>query len=103
MKPFKRLKKIKIGCITFDIKWDKRHNGGCFSFLDHKMEVGVREGTQEERIFEIVCHEVMEIILAMNSLRMHREDVDDDYIFVFDHRQFDSTMSQFTGIITQFL
>ena len=104
MQPFKRLNKIKIGVITFDIIWDKKEaGGGAFDFFAHKIIIGCDPELQEETIFATLCHEIMEIVSCIHSVRLIRPDFDSDYIFVYDHRQFHIIMDQFTGIITQFL
>ena len=99
----KRLKKIRIGIQTFKIIWGKDYNGGCFSYLDHTLKIGVNASLQDLQIFGILCHEVLEICAIEMGVRLDRPDSDSDYIFVFDHRQFNTMMEIYTGIIYQFI
>ncbi len=99
----KRLQKIKINCYTFNIVWSKeKYVGGSFSYADKEIVVGVN-GKSEEEIFMVVCHEVMEIIACEMNVRMSRPDCPEDYIFVYDHRQYETMMNMFSSVISQFV
>ena len=98
----KRIKKIKINSFNFDIRWNKEHCGGSFSYPDRVIEIGV-QGGRGDAIFMIICHELMEIVAVEHSVRFQRPDVGDDYIFMYDHRQHDAMMSLFASLIAQFV
>ena len=98
----KRIKKIKINCYEFDIKWNKEHYGGCFSYEMKIIEIGVKSKNNPE-IFMIICHELMEIVAAEMGVRLHRPDSDTDYIFVYDHRLHTAMMDMFSGLISEFI
>ena len=99
----KRLKKIKINCYTFDIKWDNGNDvGGYFSYADRAIHIGVKDNSEDE-IFMIVCHEIMEIVAEEMNVRFRRPDCSSDFIFVYDHRQHETMMNMFSGAIVQFM
>ena len=98
----KRIKKLKVNHIVFNINWNKSHNGGSFDYNKHIIDIGVK-GLQDSEIFMIICHEVMEIAACEMNVRMQRPDVYDDYMFVYDHRQHESMMNMFSGLISEFI
>ncbi len=99
----KRLKKIRIGAVTFKIKWNKQYTGGSFNYPLHTIEVGCRNGLQDTQIFGILCHEIFEVCAVEMNVRLQRPDCESDYIFVFDHRQYETLMEMYVGIISEFL
>jgi len=98
----KKLKKIKINCFTFNITWTKEHGGGSFDYRDRSIIIGVKDSSDDE-IFMVLCHEIMEIIACEMSIRLSRPDVESDYIFVYDHRQYETMINIFSGIISEFI
>lgn len=98
----KRLKKIKINCYTFNIKWDSSHNGGSFSYGDYSIEIGTRS-KKDDVIFMVICHEIMEIVAEEMHVRLRRPDCGSDYIFVYDHRQHETIMNMFSSLVAQFI
>lgn len=98
----KRLKKLKVNCTTFDIIWDKEKFGACFDYSTPKMMVGTK-GSTDDIIFLCLCHELLEICAVEMHVRFYRPDINDDYIFVYDHRQHDTMVNMFSGLISQFI
>ena len=98
----KRLKKITINGETFSIKWTKNEAGGSFNYFTQSIMIGTMI-PQEPVIFGILCHEIMEIVALEMHVRLSRPDCPSDYIFVYDHRQHDSIMGMFSGIISKFI
>lgn len=98
----KRLKKVRINCRDFSIEWSKKTSGGSFNFTDRVITIGLKHNIETE-IFEVLCHELMEIVMCEMYVRLSRPDCDTDYIFVLDHRQFSSAVNMFSGLINQFI
>ena len=98
----KRVKKIKVNCFTFKVIWDKSHNGGSFDYCKREIEIGCKS-TSNEEMFMIICHELMEICACEMNVRFRRPDIGDDYLFVYDHRQHETMMNMFSGLISQFI
>lgn len=97
----KRIKKLRINSIEFNIVWDNSHSGGSFSYGGRVINIGTK--TDQSRIFQIISHELMEICSCEMFVRFNRLDVDSDYVFVYDHRQFATMMEMFTGLLMQFI
>lgn len=76
--------------------------GGSFSYGTKSIKIGVKS-KEEGPIFDILCHELMEICAEEMCIRFKRPDCDSDYIFVYDHRQYETMMNMFAGLLSQFL
>ncbi len=99
----KRIKKLKVNSYNFDVMWDKGLNcAGSVSYRNHKIIIGVKHGVEAE-IFETICHELMELCAMEMHVHYRRPDCDTDFIFVYDHRQHDTMINMFAGLLTQFI
>jgi len=98
----KRIKKLKVNYFTFEVKWNSKHDGGSFSYGKMIIEIGTKQSNDAELLM-IVCHELMEICAIEMNVRLHRPDCSTDYIFVYDHRQHETMMCMFSGLLNQFL
>lgn len=98
----KRIKKIKINYYDLDIIWDTTHQGGSFNYGERTMNIGCNSKDENE-IFMVICHELMEIVAIEMHIRMQRPDCLTDYLFVYDHRQYDTMMAMFSGLLRQFI
>lgn len=99
----KRLKKLRVNSYLFDVVWKKGYAGASVDYMNRKITVGVNDYDDEITIFEKLSHELLEMAMMELSVRLSRPDVDSDYIFVLDHRQFDALIAIYTGLITQFI
>lgn len=99
----KKIKKLKVNSYIFTIEWDKTHaSGASFSYTKRFINIGTKAWDNDE-IFMMLCHELMEISAIEMNVRLNRPDCYDDYIFVYDHRQHDSIASLFAGLLSQFI
>jgi len=98
----KRIKNLKVDCYIFNVEWDKTHSGASFDYQKNNINIGVKNLSDNE-ILMLICHELMEIVAIQMRVRMQRPDVHDDYIFVYDHRQHDTMMCMFAGLLAEFL
>ena len=98
----KRIKQIKINSYFFKIDWDKSHNGASFNYRDTKITIGTLN-RDDDQLLMLICHELWEICAVEMNVRMHRPDVDDDYLFVYDHRQHETMTNMFASLVSQFI
>lgn len=98
----RKIKKLRMGSTDFDVIWDKNIDGASFSFATRKIVFGLKNTSQLE-LFMLICHEVWELVAVTMHVRLYRPDVEDDYIFVYDHRQHTAMTDLFAGAVAQFL
>jgi hypothetical protein len=101
----KRLKQIRVNSFLFKVTWDKTipSGGGSFSYQPSaEIRIGVKDNN-EEAIYGTVCHELLELCAVEMHVRFDRRDVQDDYLFSFDHRQFETMANMFAGLLAQFV
>jgi len=96
----KRLDKVKINGREFKIEWNPDSWGGSFAYSEMLITIGTK---CEDMVFSILCHEVMEICAVEMCVRLDRPDCTSDFIFVFDHRQYYTMMTMFSGVISEFI
>ena len=100
----KRIKDLKVNSYNFTVKWDINLDSGygSISYPKHEIIIGIKNSPESE-IFETVCHELMELCSIEMHVRFARADCAGDYIFVYDHRQHDTMMNMFAGLVSQFI
>ncbi len=98
----KRIKKLKVNSYDFDVIWNKSNNAGSFCYGERVINIGVKTNTNK-LIFMILCHELMEISAVEMNIRLNRPDCDSDYMFVYDHRQHETMINMFSGLLAQFI
>ena len=98
----KRIKSIKVNSDRFKVKWNNSYRGGSFCYSALEIEIGTK-GKNDEQIFMIICHELMEIVALEMNVRLRRPDCDSDYMFVYDHRQHETMMNMFSSLVSEFI
>lgn len=97
----KRIKKVTIGNTDFTVTWNPNTNGGYFNMETSVMEIGTRNGNAST--FNVLCHELLEACHILMNQRYQRPDCDNDYLFSYDHRGFDTSTELFAGALRQFI
>lgn len=98
----KRIQSLEVNCYKFKVKWDKTKGGASVDYTDTIITLGTYKLNDKE-ILALVCHELMEIVAIETNVRLRRPDCGSDYIFVYDHRQHDSMMTMFSGLLSKFI
>jgi len=98
----KKIKQLKINSYDFNVIWEGESGYGSFSWLKKEIKIGIEKTTDNEML-EVICHELMELCAVEMHVRYSRTDCDGDYIFVYDHRQHDTMMNMFAGLLSQFI
>lgn len=100
----KKLKKIQILDLVFTVKWDNKHAGGYFSITDQKIEIGSRDLELDPNgVFNIIIHEISELIHCLTCTRYDDYSVQDNYKFFMDHKQFETHNRILSGILSKFI
>lgn len=97
-------KKIEVLSYTFKVIQDKSHAGGSFSFSDSEIVIGTKcLHTDPSYTFNVICHELMEIIHVALSTRYDDNSVGGNYKFFQDHKEFENSINLFSILIQKFI
>ena len=91
-----------IGGVKWSILFDKKTKGGAFYWREHKIKID-KSYSQERRI-QVLIHEICETIMVNNVMRFQKglsEVANGDYLFSFNHDQFEIFTDELAGIIKQ--
>jgi len=98
-------KTLLIGGVNWKVIIDKKINGGAFWWHTHTIKI--EKTLTQERKFNILIHEICEIIMVNNIMRYQKgldgEKSNGDYIFSFDHDRFMIFTEELSGILKQFI
>lgn len=98
----KRIKRLKVNSYMFKVIWEKGSGGGSIAYSNREICIGL-ENNDDDLLFMIICHELLELCAVEMNVRLSRVDCDSDYIFVYDHRQHETLMNMFAGLLSQFI
>lgn len=97
-------KTLIIGGIKWSIVLDKKISGGEFSWVKHQIKI--QHKYSDERRFGVLIHEITEAMLVNNTMRYHKGFYDThngDYLFVFNHDNFEIFTDELSGVLKQFM
>jgi len=105
---YKFPKKIIIGDIEFEMRYDNKRNGGEFSYPYKKDKGFIIIGTSDlkinpPRFLAILIHELKEIIQVEQSTRFDRCDEAKNYEFHYTHKEHTDLCARLAGLLTQFI
>ena len=106
----KKIKKITIGDVVWNIKWDKKEDGGSFTYPwgKKKIEGTIRISIIDEkvnplRVLGILIHELKEVIQVEQSVRYDRGDESKNYEFHYSHKEHTDLCSRLAGLLNEFI
>jgi hypothetical protein len=104
MTKIKFIKEIEILSCKFSVVWDKKTDGGSFSWADGKITVGVKSYSKDPLYtLQILSHEIMEIILVGMGARFENGRTKENYLFNFCHQTFENAIQIHTQALNKFL
>jgi hypothetical protein len=89
-------KRVLLAGVHYSIKIDKNKNGASFNCAKKEIWIGTKDPNEIEENF---IHEVCECILAIRDYRyipQKAEISNNDYIFNFNHKEFESFIRDLT-------
>ena len=97
----KRIEKFYSQTVEWDVRWMPRSRGGGFDWDKGVLKIGCQGAPKE--VFDVILHELVELVALELHIRYDRPDCDTDYLFVYDHRQHTMMCTVLAGYLAQFL
>lgn len=100
----KFIKSVEILSSNFRIVWDKKNDGGNFSWSKGEIVIGIKSvKTDPIYTFSIISHEVMEVILSGMGARFDSSRTGENFLFNFDHQTFENAIQIHTQTLSKFI
>lgn len=98
------LEEIEILSSKFKIIWNKESDGGSFDWLTDEIIIGIKSYENNPNYtFSVLCHEIMECILAGMGARFDHSRIQGQYLFNYDHMMFENSIQIFSQTISKFI
>lgn len=83
---------------------DKTSYEASFNGYTKELIIGTADlDTNPEYVWKLIVHEIMEMCIAQTRCRYVGTSVEEDFMFVMDHKQFDVATALFSDIISKFI
>jgi hypothetical protein len=100
----KLIKKVEILSCSFNVTWDKTHDGGSFSWSESMIIIGIKSYKKDPLYtFSVLNHELMELIYAGMGMRYESPREQAKYRFVFNHQEFENANTVFSQALSKFI
>jgi hypothetical protein len=89
-----------IGGVNWNLILDKNTNAGEFLWGTHTIKI--KNDLSDERKFNVLIHEIIEVIMTNNMMRFQKcvdNPNNGDYLFCFDHDKFEVFTDELSGIL----
>lgn len=104
MVKIKMIKEIEILSSTFKIIWDKTNDAGSFNWSKAEIKIGIKSISKDPLYtFQVINHEIMEIILVAMGARFMNGRTGDNYLFNFEHQTFENAIQIHSQVISKFI
>lgn len=98
------IKSIEILSSRFEVVYDKNTDAGSFSWQNSNITIGIKNYKKDPLYtFQIISHEIMEIILVGMGCRYASGRTGENYLFNFDHQTFENAIQIHTQTISKFI
>lgn len=98
------IKEVEILSSTFKIIWDKKSDDGSFSWVNSEIKIGIKSISKDPLYtFQVISHEIMEIILVGMGARFMNGRTGENYLFNFEHQTFENAIQIHSQTISKFI
>lgn len=96
--------RINIISFNFKIIADKTIGGGSFDIGKGEIVIGIKHINDDPTyVFNVICHELMEVISELTRTRYDDPSVHGNYKFFWDHKEFELNVKIFAETIRHFI
>lgn len=100
----KFIKSVEILSSSFKVIWDKKNDGGSFSWSKGEIVIGIKSiKTDPVWTFGVISHEIMEVIFIGMGARFESGRTGENYLFNFDHQTFENTIQVHAQALSKFI